>query len=88
MISNYSFFGGSIVTKGCRPTLECFEVEGERILSRREATTLIDHHFVSRKKIPSLIVGHLVISVRRSSNVFWSTIYEIGVILGLTIRNA
>ena len=80
MIRYDSFFCWSVIVKTGRPSLECFEAKRERVLSWREATTLIDHGFASCELVSCLIIGHLEITIRRGSDILGSSIVEIHVV--------
>ena len=88
MIRYDSFFCWSVIVKTGRPSLKCFEIKGEWVLSWRETTTLIDHDFASCKLISCFIIGHLEIAIGRCSDVFGSSVVKVLIIFGFTIRDS
>lgn len=69
MIDDDSLLLGSVVVEAGGPAFEGLEAEGEAILSRWEATAVVDHHFVAGEHVPGLEVLHLVVSVRGGADV-------------------
>jgi hypothetical protein len=77
---------GCIVVEAGRPSFKGLKAEGERVLSGRETTAVIDHHLVSSKHVSGLEILHSEVTVSRCANVL-GTIIIICVLLGLAIRN-
>ncbi len=54
------------MAEACRPSFECFEAKGERILSWRKPITLIHQHFIFSEGISGFIVVHFVAGTMHS----------------------